>query len=194
MPVGNPIVPVEEAQEYPIQMILGEDFDFNTACETSEPESEEQIAQQVEAANEWLAEQAEAVVYQRRGKDSGLKMYAIFSQAALKAMKGNRGKMAAQAGHAYLHAWWDALGRHPDLAYGYRGSSHAYKIALAAPADADEAWFAELAELYREKTGVTEVIDAGFTVFDGPTFTCIGIGPINPDDREPILCSLRPLT
>ena len=37
-----------------------------------------------------------------------IKMYCIFSRESLEAMKGVRGKMAAQAGHAYLHAFWNA--------------------------------------------------------------------------------------
>lgn len=122
-------------------------------------------------------------------------MYAVFSPAAVKAMKGNRGKLAAQAGHAYLHAWWDAHTRHPELAAAYRKGPRAFKIALM-PKDedgTDEAWFDRLLEAYRDKTGVTKVIDAGFTVFEGPTLTCIGIGPISAEDREEVLAGLRPL-
>jgi peptidyl-tRNA hydrolase len=37
-----------------------------------------------------------------------IKMYCIFSRESVEKMKGNKGKMCAQAGHAYLHAWWDA--------------------------------------------------------------------------------------
>lgn len=123
-----------------------------------------------------------------------LKMYAVFLPAALKAMKGIRGKLAAQAGHAYLHAWWDAALHFAPLAKEYKDSDHAYKIALIAPEDADEKWFDELLAYYRARTGTTKVVDAGFTVFDGPTLTCIGIGPIAPDDREEILRGLKSLT
>jgi peptidyl-tRNA hydrolase len=129
--------------------------------------------------------------------DSGLKLYAVFSPVALKAMKGVRGKLAAQAGHAYLHAWWDAARRKEvigDVAFEYQRSLRAYKIALVAPEAADEAWFDGLIALYRGKTGVTKVVDAGLTVFDGPTLTCIGIGPIHPDNREDILRGLKSLT
>ena len=35
-------------------------------------------------------------------------MYCIFAKESIDKMKGNRGKMAAQAGHAFLHSWWDA--------------------------------------------------------------------------------------
>jgi peptidyl-tRNA hydrolase len=129
-----------------------------------------------------------------------LKMYAIFSPAAVKGMKGNRGKLAAQAGHAFLHAWWDADLRHPELAVAYRHGPRAFKIGLmpreeefTAPEGVTEAWFDRLLDAYRDKTGVTKVIDAGFTVFEGPTLTCIGIGPISPDDREEVLAGLKPL-
>lgn len=36
------------------------------------------------------------------------RMYCIVARDSLKLMNGNRGKLAAQAGHAYLHAFWDA--------------------------------------------------------------------------------------
>ena len=123
-----------------------------------------------------------------------LRLYAVFSPTALKAMKGIRGKLAAQAGHAYLHAWWDAFDRHPETALAYRSGPRAFKIALVAPDDADAAWFESLAATYRPLCGVTTVVDAGFTVFEGPTLTCVGIGPISPDDCESTLNGLRLLT
>ena len=39
-----------------------------------------------------------------------IKMYAIFCRETLRQMKFE-GKLAAQAGHAYLHAWWNAEDR-----------------------------------------------------------------------------------
>lgn len=123
-----------------------------------------------------------------------LKMYAVFRPEALKAMKGVRGKLTSQAGHAFTHTGWDTEDRFPEIHKAYRASAHAYKISLAAPEGVDESWYDNLLTLYRDKCGVTKVIDAGFTVFDGPTLTAIGIGPISPDDREDILRGLKPLT
>lgn len=100
-------------------------------------------------------------------------------------INGVRGKMLTQAGHAYLHAAWDAQDRFPDMLKAYRDSGHAYKITLVVPTVAD---LEELHEAYRDRCGVSLVKDAGFTVFkdaDGnplPTVTCLGIGPI-PEDQ-----------
>lgn len=42
------------------------------------------------------------------------KMYCIFAKESLDKIKGVRGKLATQAGHAYLHAYWDAMERSHD--------------------------------------------------------------------------------
>lgn len=64
-------------------------------------------------------------------------MYCVFSKEALVKMKGIRGKMASQAGHAFLHAYWDAEARHRALAEAYRHSGRAYKITLVVDTDAE---------------------------------------------------------
>ena len=46
-----------------------------------------------------------------------IKMYAIFCRETLKDFQQNEGKLAAQAGHAYLHAWWDAEKRLAEQPY-----------------------------------------------------------------------------
>ncbi len=119
-----------------------------------------------------------------------LVLYAVVSLPALKRMNGNRGKLAAQAGHAFVHALWDAGERHPGLVEDYRASPHARKIVLAC---GDEVLMRSLVEHYRPLCGVTEVVDAGFTVFKEPTFTMIGIGPIAPSKREDVLKGLAVL-
>lgn len=119
-----------------------------------------------------------------------LRMYCVFSKEAIKLMNGSRGKLAAQAGHAYLHAYWDAEKRFPELAKRYRNSERAYKICLVVETTE------ELGQLYAEhylKTGTTHVKDAGFTVFKEPTVTCVGIGPIDPSDCSDFLKSLKVL-
>jgi peptidyl-tRNA hydrolase len=135
-----------------------------------------------------------------------MKMYCIVSREALKAMNGNRGKLAAQAGHAYLHAYWDAedyLGRpvtevsmdqwraRKDLLTAYRKSGKATKVCLVVETT-DELRVLEAA--YRPVCGVSLVTDAGLTCFDGvPTVTCLGIGPIRDEDVGDDLKALKVL-
>lgn len=121
---------------------------------------------------------------------SNLKMYCVVSREALAKMNGNRGKLASQAGHAYLHAWWDSATRFTMDAFAYNTSGVAYKITLVVDTD-DE--LRELEALYKDICGVSLVTDAGRTVFKEPTVTCLGIGPIDPDMREDKLKSLKPL-
>ena len=101
------------------------------------------------------------------------RIYCIFSKEAIDLMKGNRGKMAAQAGHAYLHSYWDAQERFPKNAIAYRNDL-ARKICLIVPT-AEE--LVSIYNEYREDYPSTLVKDAGFTVFEEPTITCIGPVP-----------------
>lgn len=126
-----------------------------------------------------------------------MKMYAIVSREALKAMNGNRGKLAAQAGHAYLHATWDTEDRWPGHDEGrnllglYRASGKATKVCLVVDTT-DELRALEAA--YRPVCGVSLVTDAGLTCFDGvPTVTCLGIGPITDEQVGEDLKCLKPL-
>lgn len=116
-----------------------------------------------------------------------IKMYCIVSAEAVKAMKGSRGKLASQAGHAYLHAWWDAHERFPEVANAYNGG-RAYKITLVVE---NEARLRELEADYAETCGVSLVLDAALTVFDHPTVTCLGIGPIREEDIGENLRALK---
>jgi peptidyl-tRNA hydrolase len=122
-------------------------------------------------------------------QDNGLRIYCVMSKEALALMGGNRGKMTAQSGHAFLHAFWDAEIRFPASAQEYR-HFQTRKITVTVETTAE---LLELYELYKDKCGVSLVKDAGFTVFKEPTVTCLGIGPIEPDAREDILKNLRPL-
>lgn len=106
-------------------------------------------------------------------------------------MNGIRGKLAAQAGHAYLHAFWDAERRFPARAQQYRASDHARKVSLVV--DTTDEMIA-LANKYRATHGVTIVRDAGFTVFKEPTITCVGIGPIDVTEAGDDLRLLKLLT
>lgn len=125
-----------------------------------------------------------------------LKMYAIFCRETLRQMQFE-GKLAAQAGHAYLHAWWDAEDRlmdelstadtwgncdvsdyYTNVMRPYREGNDARKIALVV--DTVE----ELEDLYYEfkpHMGATIVDDCGYTVFSCTTTTAVGLGPIPSD-------------
>lgn len=105
-----------------------------------------------------------------------MKMYCVFSKEAVKKMNGNRGKLAAMAGHAFLHAYWEAENSFEEVEREfYRNSAKAYKICLAVDTTAElEAIYEELANKYP----MSLVKDAAITVFDEPTVVCLGIGPV----------------
>lgn len=120
-----------------------------------------------------------------------VRMYCIMAKDSLDLMKGVRGKMIAQGGHAYLHAFWDAETRFGRLARLYRRSDRAYKICLVVQTVAE---LERLRDAYQDVCGVHLVKDAAFTVFDAPTVTCLGIGPITEDLIGEDLKSLKTLT
>ena len=125
-----------------------------------------------------------------------IKMYCVFAKESVDKMKGNRGKLAAMAGHAFLHAYWDSLKPGPvgdwakfvHQAQAYQKSDHAYKITLIVDTVAE---LEKLQSSYNDVCGVSLVKDAGFTVFDEPTVTCLGIGPIREDQIGEDLSSLK---
>ena len=121
---------------------------------------------------------------------SELRLYAIVNKDALAAAKGNRGKMQAQAGHAFLHTWWDAERRFPDIARRYRDNQAATKVVLAAENAAE---LQEMYEQIKPICGATLVVDAARTVFPEPTVTFLGVGPISVEDAPDWLRSLKPL-
>lgn len=106
------------------------------------------------------------------------KIYCIFAKDSIVKMNGNRGKLAAQAGHAYLHSWWDALENYNEDALNYKNSDHAYKITLVVDTAQE---LTDLYIAYAYTCGVALIEDAGFTVFKEPTITCLGLGPIRED-------------
>ena len=123
------------------------------------------------------------------------KMYCIFAKESVQKMNGIRGKMCTQAGHAYLHAYWDALNAsNPNFvarvaqAQEYHNGDHAYKITLIVDT-VDE--LKALQEKYKDVCGTSLVTDAGFTVFKEPTTTCLGLGPISEDNIGDDLKALK---
>ena len=125
-----------------------------------------------------------------------VKMYCIFALESVKKMNGIRGKMCTQAGHAYLHAFWDAVNHMSsvekvDQAHAYHNSERAYKITLVVDT-VDE--LKALQEKYKDICGTSLVTDAGFTVFNEPTTTCLGLGPISEDNIGDDLKALKTFT
>ena len=124
-----------------------------------------------------------------------IKMYCIFSKEALKKMNGIRGKLASQAGHAYLHAFWDAYDEDKPTESVYAADAYrqgrAYKITLSVETDAE---LKEIVDSYKDICGAVLIEDAGLTVFGEPTVTCAGIGPVSDSDLLDNIKSLRTLT
>ena len=132
------------------------------------------------------------------------KIYIVFARESILKMNGNRGKLAAMAGHAALHTYWDAEDRRYDFpikvdgvtyigknSAEYRASGKATKVCLAVDTVDD---LKALYEAYRPVCGVSLVTDAGLTCFGGvPTTTCLGIGPISEDQIMDNLRNLRVL-
>lgn len=124
------------------------------------------------------------------------KMYCIFAKESLDKINGIRGKLATQAGHAYLHAFWDATNLSASYiekiqASAYMESERAYKITLVVDTVEE---LLELEKAYDGKCGTSLVTDAGFTVFKEPTTTCLGLGPIREDMIGDDLKKLKTLT
>lgn len=110
-----------------------------------------------------------------------IKMYAVFARETLCQMEVE-GKLAAQAGHAFLHAFWDAeeLAKnnkdYAEIVRSYKEGNDARKISLVVDTVADLKW---LYELYRDYMGASLVEDCGYTIFKEPTITALGLGPID---------------
>jgi peptidyl-tRNA hydrolase len=117
-----------------------------------------------------------------------IKMYAIFARETLRQMQFE-GKLAAQAGHCFLHAWWDAEDRFSTDTFGpsqywrdtcipYRLGDDARKITLVVNTVEE---LHELYETFKPHMGATLVEDCAYTVFSQPTITGVGLGPVQSD-------------
>lgn len=107
------------------------------------------------------------------------KMYCVFAKESIVKMEKFRGKMCAQAGHAFLHTYMESVNNFPDVALAYYNGEHAFKIVLIVDTVND---LVALEQAYHSKCQTRLITDKGFTVFDEPTTTCLGLGPINTDD------------
>lgn len=104
-----------------------------------------------------------------------LRMYCIFSQEALDLMENEPGKEDSMAGHAYLHAYWNAESRFPEAAKLYRYSQSAVKITVVTQLSDD---LEAIQRQFLGTCGTSLVVDEGRTVFGKPTVVCLGLGPL----------------
>lgn len=128
-----------------------------------------------------------------------IKMYCIFAKESIDKMKGNRGKLAAMSGHAFLHSYISAIKRTDsnwestliyDQASAYLLTQKAFKIVLIVDS------VAELKEIeckYKNICGTSLVTDAGLTVFEEPTTVCLGLGPLDIWNTDNDIKSLKVL-
>lgn len=101
----------------------------------------------------------------------------------------NSGKVASQAGHAFLDAYLQALDFQPDIAQEYKSENHGIKICLAVTSLDDLLQ----AEQKAKESGLpcALITDSGYTVFDGKsTITALGIGPARHGQIKSIVGSL----
>ena len=89
------------------------------------------------------------------------------------------GKLAAQAGHAFLDSFLASAESRPQYAHAYRGDSHGTKVTLSSP-DLDQLLRAE-ALARSEGIPCALITDSGHVLpphFDGsPVITALGLGP-----------------
>lgn len=103
-----------------------------------------------------------------------------------------KGKMIAQGGHAAA-SWLAGLvremietGKAPKLSKFERQwiFERFKKVCVGASSEQ------ELEEIYQKAKNAglnaVKIIDAGLTEFSGPTFTCVGIGPDDPEEIDKI--------
>lgn len=110
-----------------------------------------------------------------------MKMYCIYCEETIKDFNSIRGKMTSQSGHAFLNAYLDSQKRFPYISAQYAENTMQPKISLIAKTVKD---LEDIKEYYKDQCGVHLVVDAGITVFNKPTVTCLGIGPILANDVQ----------
>lgn len=110
-----------------------------------------------------------------------LRLYAIVRED----LDMTPGKIASQAGHAYLDTYLKALEDTPENATEYKLDSHGIKVCLRAKnlnqlIDAQQV---------AEKLGIPNALitDSGYTCFEGkPTITALGLGPSRKEDIQQV--------
>ena len=100
-------------------------------------------------------------------------------------LKMPKGKLAAQVAHASLEA---ALSAKPDVLEAWREEG-AKKVVLKVESLAELTPFFKLAKANKLPTSLIK--DAGRTFFDGPTVTCVGIGPADEQTIDKLTAKLH---
>lgn len=86
------------------------------------------------------------------------------------------GKIASQAGHAYLDTYLKAYNQDVNKCMDYK-KGHGIKVCLKAKKESDLHRLQEICETRNIPCAIIE--DLGYTCFGGKTtITCLGIGPI----------------
>ena len=103
------------------------------------------------------------------------------------------GKAAAQAGHAYLEAYFAATTTAPELASAYRADPPGTKVVLIARSLPELLRTAEQASA--AGIPIALITDSGHILaphFDGsPVITALGLGPARRDQIDPFIHSLK---
>lgn len=118
-----------------------------------------------------------------------LRLYAVVPAEVAQALRQEPGKLAAQAGHAFLECWFVATLDFTDAARAYRYTQSQAKIVLLGPPLAE---LLELAKPLHSVCARCTITDEGRTVFGGPTVTMVGLGPVSWNQLTPELRLLRP--
>lgn len=105
-------------------------------------------------------------------EDTGIKMYCIVSEDAFPNCASYAGKLASQAGHAFLGCFNNLLQRDYDLAMDYILCPLHRKIVVTVPSTQK---LLNLYEKYKLSNCAYLVIDEGLTHFKGQTVTCLGL-------------------
>lgn len=111
-------------------------------------------------------------------------------------LKMPKGKLAAQVSHASLGAFLKHLKKDyynniytmDDIANRWLEGSF-FKVVLKVESEQELREISS--QIQQKQIAVAEIVDAGHTVFKEPTFTCIGIGPIESSTIDSITGHLR---
>jgi peptidyl-tRNA hydrolase len=114
-----------------------------------------------------------------------IKQYCIISKTVTNIPIG---KLCGQSGHAFVGSLIDSQNRFPLIASQYLATPEQYKIVLVAK---NVEVLNKLYENYKNICGVHLVTDMGLTVFNEPTITCLGLGPLLEEDKGKDLQRLR---
>jgi len=96
------------------------------------------------------------------------------------------GKLAAQAGHAYLSSFLNSQSSHPDLASAYTADGLGTKVCLTSPNLEMLLWAYSAAQQLGLPCAL--ITDSGHKAFFNgePTVTALGIGPVTEEQAKSI--------